>query len=113
MSGTSINMVAVYLRNEHARLIVAGFAASTPSLCGLWEQLDRALADIPALGSVVARLTTGLADVRLDRANLIAAIHASLGADADGDHDPFSYLRDELAIGQARPGLSGGDCHGA
>jgi hypothetical protein len=56
-----IDMVAIYLRNKHARLIVAGFEASMPSLAELWQQLDRALADVPALGSVVARLTAELA----------------------------------------------------
>ena len=75
--GAGINLVAVYTRNEHARLVVAGFAASTPSLAELWQQLDQALADVPVLGSVVARLTA------------------------------------ELASLQARPGLSGGDRHGA
>jgi len=57
----SLNMIAVYSRNQHARLIVAGFAASTPSLGELWQQLDRALADVPALGSLIARLTAELA----------------------------------------------------
>ena len=57
----TIDMVAVYTRNEEARLIVAGFAAAMPSMAELWQQLDRALADVPALGSAVARLTAELA----------------------------------------------------
>jgi hypothetical protein len=57
----TINMVAVYTRNEEARLIVAGFAAAMPSLGELWQQLDRALADVPALGSVITQLTAELA----------------------------------------------------
>jgi hypothetical protein len=61
MAIADINMVAVYIRNQHARLVVAGFAASTPSLGELWQQLDRALADVPALGSLIARLTAELA----------------------------------------------------
>jgi hypothetical protein len=61
IAGTDINMFAVYTRNEHARLVVAGFAASTPLLSDVWQQLDRALADVPALGSVVARLIAELA----------------------------------------------------
>jgi hypothetical protein len=56
-----INMIAVYTRNSHARQVVAGFAAAIPSLGGLWEQVDLSLADVPALGSVVARLTAELA----------------------------------------------------
>jgi hypothetical protein len=34
--------------------------------------------------------------VRLDRANLLAAIRATLAADAEGEPDPLGYLRDEL-----------------
>jgi hypothetical protein len=60
------------------------------------------------LGSVVARLTAELAGTRLDRANLVAAIRAALAAHADGDDDPLSYLRDELAQ-QAHADLTGGD----
>jgi hypothetical protein len=33
----------------------------------------------------------------MDRANLLAAMRAALAAHADGDADPLSYLRDELA----------------
>jgi len=34
--------------------------------------------------------------VRLDRANLLAAIRACLAADAEGEPDALSYLRAEL-----------------
>jgi hypothetical protein len=54
-------MAAVYARNDEARRMVAGFAAATPTLSPLWQQLDQALADVPALGSVIARLTAELA----------------------------------------------------
>jgi hypothetical protein len=108
----AVNMVAVYFRNEHARLVVAGFKASAPSLGTVWQQVDRALADVPTLGSVIACLTAEVAGTRLDRANLIAAIRAALSAQADGDDDPLSYLRDELASHRARPGLSGDDRYG-
>jgi hypothetical protein len=106
---TGINMVAVYIRSEHARLVVAGFAASTPSLGELWQQVDQALADVPALGSVIARLTAELASARLDRANLIAAIRAALAAQADGEADPLSYLRDELVSSPSTPEMPGGN----
>ena len=71
--GDGLDMLAVYVRNDHARRIVAGFAAEMPSLCDLWEQVDRALADVPLLGAVIARLTAELAGARLEKAG--------------GDHD--------------------------
>jgi len=60
----TIDMVAIHTRNQQARLIVAGIAAAMPSLGELWEQLDQALADVPALGSVVAQLTAELASLQ-------------------------------------------------
>ena len=62
----------------------------------MWEQVDRALADVPALGAVIARLTAELAATRMDRANLLAAMRATIAAHADGEPDPLYYLRDEL-----------------
>ncbi len=109
MPGAGINMVAVYVRNEHARQMVAGFAATISSLGDFWQQVDRALADVPALGSVVARLTAELAGARLDRANLVSAIRAALAAQARGDDDPLSYLREVLAGWRAIGELPGGD----
>jgi len=57
-----ISLLAVYARNDHARRVVAGFAAEMPSLSGLWQQVDRALADVPALGAACARLAAELAE---------------------------------------------------
>jgi hypothetical protein len=71
--GDGLDMLAVYVRNDHARRIVAGLAADMPSLSGMWEQVDRALADVPVLGAVIARLTAELAGPRLEKAG--------------GDHD--------------------------
>jgi hypothetical protein len=103
---TEIDLHTVYARNDDARRMVAGFAATTPALSALWQQVDRALADVPALGAVIARLTAELADTRIDRANLIAAMRAALAAHADGEADPLAYIRDELHaphdIAQAR-----------
>jgi hypothetical protein len=107
--GAHIDMLAVYARNDHARRVVAGFAAEMPSLSRLWHQVDRALADVPALGTACARLTAELAGTRIDRANLMAAMRAALAAHAEGEDDPLSYLRDELAGQQALPELPGGD----
>jgi hypothetical protein len=95
--GTGINLHAVYARNDNARRVVAGLAAATPALADIWQQLDRALDDVPGLGAIIARLAAELAGVRMDRANLQAAMRAALAAHADGEADPLSYLRDELA----------------
>jgi hypothetical protein len=84
------------LRNDIARDIIAGFAAVTPTLAGAWRLIDAALADLPAALTELGRNRAELEAVRLDRANLLAAIRATLAADADGDADPLGYLRDEL-----------------
>ena len=83
-------------RNDMARDIIAGFAAVTPSLAGAWRLIDAALADLPAVLAAFGRARAELEAVRLDRANLLAAIRAALAADAEGEHDPLGYLRDEL-----------------
>jgi len=89
-------LAGAYARNDNARRMVAGFTAAMPALTGAWQQIDRALADVPAMGAHISRLSADLAATRLDRANLIAAMRAALGAHADGETDPLSYLRDEL-----------------
>ena len=101
---TPIDLDAVYARHDTARRVVAGFAAATPALTEIWQQLDRALDDIPALGAIVARLSAELTDTGLDRPTLLAAIRATIEADADGEADPLAYLRDELAEREARRG---------
>jgi hypothetical protein len=83
-------------RNDIARDIIAGFAAVTPTLTGVFRLIDTALADLPAGLADLGRAQADLEAVRLDRANLLAAIRATLAADADGECDPFGYLRDEL-----------------
>lgn len=77
------------MRNEIARCIVAGFSTATPNLAVFWDFLDTALRDIESLTAEVDAL-------RLDRANLLAAMRATVGANADGEPDPLAYLRDEL-----------------
>jgi hypothetical protein len=86
----------VTTRNDIARDVIAGFAAVTPHLAGIWRILDQALADLPAVLADLRRARAELQAVRLDRANLLAAIRATLAADAEGDPDPLAYLRDEL-----------------
>jgi hypothetical protein len=86
----------VTTRNDIARDIIAGFAAVTPTLAGVFRLIDTALADLPAALAELGRARAELEAVRLDRANLLAAIRATLAADADGDPDPLGYLHDEL-----------------
>jgi hypothetical protein len=83
-------------RNDIARDIIAGFAAVTPTLAGVWRLVDTSLADIPATLADLAKARAELEAVRLDRANLLAAIRACLAADAEGEPGPLGYLRDEL-----------------
>lgn len=87
---------AVTTRNDIARDIIAGFAAVTPTLTGAWRLIDSALADLPAVLADFGRTQAELQAVWLDRANLLAAIRATLSADAEGEPDPLGYLRDEL-----------------
>jgi hypothetical protein len=83
-------------RNDIARDIIAGFAAVTPTLTGVFRLIDTALADLPAVLADLSRAWVELEAVRLDRANLLAAIRATLAADAEGECDPLGCLRDEL-----------------
>jgi hypothetical protein len=99
--GTSLH--TVYARNDHTRHVIAGLASEMPAASEMWSQVDRALADVPALGAVIGRLTAELADTRMDRANLLAAMRATIAAHADGEPDPLYYLRDELDARRARP----------
>jgi hypothetical protein len=94
MNGTDRNEVTT--RNDITRDIIAGFAAVTPALAGVWRLVDTALADLPAVLADLGRARAELDAVRLDRANLLAAIRATLAADAEGEPDPLGYLRDEL-----------------
>jgi hypothetical protein len=48
----------------------------------------------------IASLRRELTRARRRAANLEAAIHAALGAQEDGETDPFYYLRDEIAGGR-------------
>ena len=95
---------AVTTRNDIARDIIAGFAAVTPNLAGVWRYVDTALADVPATLAELGRALAELEAVRLDRANLLAAVQAVISAHLDSEADPLSYLRDELAVrGQLPP----------
>jgi hypothetical protein len=97
---TGISLPRIYARNDRARRIIAGFASVMPAASEIWRQVDRSLADVPVLGAVIARLSAQLADTRMDRANLIAAMRAAIAAHADGEADPLYYLRGELSAHQ-------------
>lgn len=97
MSGPeSINLHAVYVRNDNASRIIAGFASQMPAMSAIWQQVSRALADVPVMGAAIARLTGELAGMRMDRANLLAAMRAAIAAQAEGEPDPFWYIRDAI-----------------
>jgi hypothetical protein len=83
-------------RNDIARDIIAGFTAVTPTLTGAYRFVGTALADVPLVLASLGRMRAELEAVRLDRANLLAAIRACLAASDDGETDPLWYLRDEL-----------------
>jgi hypothetical protein len=91
-----LSLHVIYARNDHARRIIAGCMSVMPVAATMWEQVDRALADVPAMGAVISRLAAELADTRMDRANLLAAMRATIAAHADGEANPLYYLRDEL-----------------
>ena len=87
MSRDSLGTITT--RNDIARDIIAGFGAVTPTLAGVWRLIDTALADLPAALAGLGRVRAELEAVRLDRANLLAAIRATFAACADGDDDPL------------------------
>ena len=90
-------------RNHAARRIIAGFSTAAPTLAEIWQQLQAALADTPALSAEIIRLRAEVASTRMDRANLLAAARAVITAHLDGEPDPLSYLRDELQAGGQLP----------
>ena len=65
-------------RNDIARDIIAGFASVAPTLAGVFRFLDSALADMPAVLAELRLVRAELEAVRLDRANLIAAMRATI-----------------------------------
>ena len=105
--GNAINLPEISTRNRHARHIIAGFSLALPTLAEIWRVLDRALTDTLTLAEEISRQRADLAAVRLDRANLLAAIHAALAAARDGEADPLAYLHDELDDRSAEPGRRG------
>jgi hypothetical protein len=98
-----INLQEVAARNDSARHIVTGCAAATPTLAGMWRYVQDALDDTLALSMEITRLSAQIRRTRLDRANLRAAMRATLAAHADGEPDPMWYLRDALDAPETAP----------
>ena len=94
---STINLGEVNSRADSAQHTITGFARAMPGLGDLWQQISNSLSDIPLLTAEITRLHSDLALIRLHRANLAAAARAALAAWHDGEPDPLSYLRDELA----------------
>jgi len=95
MSGDRFRQITT--RNDIARDIIAGFAAVTPTLTDVCRLVDTALADVSVALAELGRVRAELEAVRMDRANLLAAIRACLAASDEGEADPLGYLRDELS----------------
>jgi hypothetical protein len=104
----TIDLQEISTRNQNARHIIAGFSLALPSLTEIWHYLDQALTDaVPLTGEIIWQRAE-IREIRLDRANLIAAMRATLGAHHAGERDPLWYLRDELqARGLDDPGTRG------
>ncbi len=99
----SIDLQQISTRNDHARHIVAGCASALPTLADMWQTLHDALTDTAMLSGLVTRLSAELERTRLERANLRAAMRATLAAHADGEPDPMWYLQDELNARESLP----------
>jgi hypothetical protein len=98
-----IDLEEITARNQTARHMIAGFSTAMPTLAEIWQHLEAALADTPTLSAEITRLHAELTGTRLDRANLLAAARAVISAHLDGEPDPLSYLRDELATRDQLP----------
>ena len=77
--------------------ILSGISFAAAHICDQCEiPVTILIIDIKRLIEEISRLHSALVQERLTSANLRAAIGAALGAQADGEPDPFAYLRDEL-----------------
>jgi hypothetical protein len=90
----------------------AGVRARYRALLGPDPQRSPGLAVLAVMGEVprlceeIDRLARLLGQARRAYANLAAAARAALAAHADGEPDPWWYLRDELADQQPPPHTS-------
>jgi hypothetical protein len=110
MSDTSrvkTDLQAVSARNTSARQVIVGFSSAVPTMAEIWNHIRLALSDVPILSAEITQLRAELDETHLDRANLLAAARATIAAHHDGESDPLSYLRDELAARGQLPPNSG------
>lgn len=96
-------------RNEYACQLVAGFRSAMPAMAEIWDYLNDALNDVRVLDALIKRLIDELDETRRHRANLLAAMRATLAAHDDHEPDPLWYLRDELEAAQAASSGPQGD----
>lgn len=83
-------------RNTTAAQLLAALTRDPLPLLPVWAYVIDALDDIETLIDEITGLRAELASIRYQRANLLAAIRATLAAHHDGDEDPLYYVRDEL-----------------
>ncbi|MFI9597070.1 hypothetical protein [Nonomuraea sp. NPDC052265] len=83
-------------RNTTAAQLLAALTQDPLPLLPVWAHVIAALDDIETLIDEITGLRAELALIRHQRANLLAAIRATLAAHHDGDDDPLYYVRDEL-----------------
>jgi hypothetical protein len=95
-NASTINLLEVNTRAEHARHIIAGFSRGAPTLADLWSHVYDSLSDIPDLTTEITGLRERLTAIRIERANLAAASRITVLAYRNGEPDPLSYLQDEL-----------------
>jgi septal ring factor EnvC (AmiA/AmiB activator) len=96
-------------RNNIAAQLLAALTRNPLPLLPVWAHVIAALDDIETLIDEVTGLRAELASIRYQRANLLAAIRATLAADRDGDDDPLYYVRDELQA-QTHADQTAGGC---
>ena len=100
----TVDLRDVAARAQNARHMLTGICLAMPALDGLCRHVRDSLADVPPMAAEIGCLRRDLARTRLCRANLAAAGRAAFAAQQQGEADPLSYLRDELAAqGYADP----------
>ena len=67
----------------------------------VFAEMTVLLSYMPELLAEISRLYERMAAERLRYANLLAAVLSALSADRDGESDPLSYVRSELAFNPA------------
>jgi hypothetical protein len=90
------------VREQYAAVLAA------PDHRAFIHALVQSVTDVPALVSEVERLWLALVASRRRTANLAAACRAAIAAESDGEPDPLSYVRDQLAELAAQSPQDGG-----